>query len=460
VWTALNFVRWSMEAGARGVYPLLGYAGEMFTGARLVDAGKQMLVRFKLCYIKGDWSEFAHTFGLPNWKTSLSPCCWCLTSVAEWLDMSDISDRIDDVAPWPPMTERDYDDACRACEITVTITTRALHDTVIASLRYDKRTSGSRGRALVHPIPALNLETGDRLEPSPNLHDVARFDSQRECPLVVTRWRRRRETACRLRNQFFSIPGASIRNMVIDMLHCVFLGIAQSYIAAVLWMLITSNVWHFQATTQGELELLAVHRLRTLIEEYYAMRRKLSERPEGTTEIQDLTISMLGSRDMKMFKAKGAETKGLIPFAIAMLENHGSPCLPAAAPHLIAAGKALMEVIRVQAVSGSGMSQAACSYMYKCGVQHVRAAFLGGVAPLPKHHAFLHLLRDAARNGNPKDYACWLDESLNKVIGGVASKAHIAVWEARILAHMNALRDRKSFAILSLRTGGRSGSSN
>ena len=446
VWIALDFVRWSLEAGVRGVYPLVGYGGEAFAGTRLATAGTHMMMQLRLCYIKGDWAEFAHTFGLPNWKTNLSPCCWCLTTVVEWLDLSDISERIDDATPWAPMTARDYDDACRACEVTVTIPTRAVHDTVIASLRYDKRQYGSRGRALVCPIPALNLESGDRLEPSPNLHDVAGFDHAREYPIVVTFWRRRRETACRHRNPLFSIPGVSIRNLMIDMLHCVYLGIAQNYISTVLWMLITSNVWHIQTGTRDELEQLAVIRLWASIEEYYAQRRPLRARPEGTTEIQDLTIGMLGSRDAKLFKAKGAETKGLIPFAISMLEKYGVPALPAAATPLIAAGKALMEVIRVQAVNECAMSPASYSYMYKCGVQHVRAAFLGGVAPLPKHHAFLHVLRDASRNGNPRHYACWLDESLNKIIGGVASKAYVSLWEARIISHMNALRDRKSIA--------------
>jgi len=443
VWAALDFLRWSFEHARRGEYPNVGYHDEAFTGARGIAAGTAMAVRFVLQYIKGDWSEFAHTFGLPNWKTSLSPCAWCLTTTAEWLTLDDISDRVDALSPWPTFTSDDYEDACSVCEINVVIGGREAHNICIANLHYDKRKDGSRGRALKNEIPALALEKGDRLEPSSSLPDVAMFEAKRSYPFTVTFWRRSRETACRHRNPLLLVPGVGPELLVIDVLHCICLGIAQSYLAAVIWLLITSNVWKIHAsTTIDSFEENAVLRLHHDIMDFYATRRPIKHRVEGTTELQDLTMSMLGKRDDKIFKAKGAETKSLIPFAIMMLERHGTACRPDAAPHLLVAGKALMEVIRIQAAYNAVLPWEGASSMYKWGVQHVRAAFLGGVHPQPKHHAFVHLLRDAFTKGNPKAYACWEDEGLNKVIAGVASAAYPTVWEHRIIEHMNLLRAR------------------
>jgi len=438
-------MRWALEHSGRGVFALRGYGDSRFTGGRLAKAGQKLVARFKLKYIKGDWSEFAHTFGLPNWKTRLAPCPWCLCTTSEWLDFSDVTRRIEDNIPWPPLTGNDYDDACKACEIVVKVESREVHTTIIAGLEYDKRLYGARGRALKIEIPALRLQPGDRLEPNESVPDVAQFDAKRGYPFDVTFWRRSRETACRHRNPLFAIPGVSCENLMSDMLHCVFLGIAQAYIATVIWLMFVSNVWQIQATTRGALEEIAVQRLRSEILEFYESTRRLYP-ASSRTELQDLTIGMLGSRDARIFKAKGAETKGLIPFAIGLLERYGAPCRPEAAPHLLTAGKSLMEVIRVQAAYGTCIPAGECSYMYKCGIQHIRSAFSGGVPPLPKHHQFLHLLRGAAFNGNPRVYACWFDESLNKTIAGVAAKAHISVWEARILEYMNILTKAASEA--------------
>ena len=50
--------------------------------------------------------------------------------------------------------------------------------------------------------------------------------------------------------------------------------------------------------------------------------------------------------------------------------------------------------------------------------QYVRHVAL--MAPLdcyvPKHHIVFHLLADVGRKGNPRVYATWLDEALNKTL--------------------------------------------
>lgn len=51
------------------------------------------------------------------------------------------------------------------------------HNQVRNVLFYDKRSGGSRGRALVEGIPTLGVAKGDRLEPSELLPDIALFDA-------------------------------------------------------------------------------------------------------------------------------------------------------------------------------------------------------------------------------------------------------------------------------------------
>ena len=82
-------------------------------------------------------------------------------------------------------THEQYEEACDRAEKRVIIT-EELHKTVLQALRYDKRSTGSRGRALIRAVPQLGLEAGDRLEPSDALPDVADFDNLAYFPVSVT----------------------------------------------------------------------------------------------------------------------------------------------------------------------------------------------------------------------------------------------------------------------------------
>ena len=232
--------------------------------------------------------------------------------------------------------------------------------------------------------------------------------------------------------------------MVPDMLHVVFLGIAQNYLGVSLWVIIDANVWGLPHLTRDEFEVRSVGRLRDELMTWYASRRRVLHRLEGTTELGDLALSMLGSSDAPLFKAKGAETKCVLPWVISLLEKHMA-LLPPRARMLHTAGTSLMDVIRVQTDGGPVLSGPECALMFASGLSHVRSAFLGGVQPVPKHHAFIHILKLAARMGNPKMFACWEDESMNRQLASVAAAAYFTVWEARIIEHMNNL-SRKSGA--------------
>ena len=66
--------------------------------------------------------------------------------------------------------------------------TRAERDELKILFRYDKRSDGSRGRALIADVPRPQLRKGDRLEPCPALPDVAGFEALDDFPIMVLFW--------------------------------------------------------------------------------------------------------------------------------------------------------------------------------------------------------------------------------------------------------------------------------
>ena len=72
------FLHWSAAALAAGMYPAQRHDRQDFSTdrdrARAACAGEPMRGRACLLYIKGDWAEYAHTFGLAPWGDGTRPC--------------------------------------------------------------------------------------------------------------------------------------------------------------------------------------------------------------------------------------------------------------------------------------------------------------------------------------------------------------------------------------------------
>ena len=57
-----------------------------------------------------------------------------------------------------------------------------MHTKPLVLLKYDKRSDGARGRAVVADVPMLRLRAGDRLEPSDELRDIGEWDDWAPAP--------------------------------------------------------------------------------------------------------------------------------------------------------------------------------------------------------------------------------------------------------------------------------------
>lgn len=149
-----------------------------------------------LTWLKGDWAEWATTFGFANWGTKQYPCPLCFATHDDWRDYRRCGfDRL----LWADTQQADYEAACQLCELRFVVETVADKALLRRSLRFDERESGFRGRFVTRDIPEFNLEYGDRLEPGGSIWDIgSQFD--RLCgepgPIEVVFWRRKKRDFC------------------------------------------------------------------------------------------------------------------------------------------------------------------------------------------------------------------------------------------------------------------------
>ena len=87
------------------------------------------------------------------------------------------------------------------------------------------------GRALrvAVEVGGVQLEAGDRLEPTETMVDVHAFDKCRHFPLRVRFWRTTASVAVVHRNPLLSVPGVTVLSFLIDILHVAYLGPVQSW---------------------------------------------------------------------------------------------------------------------------------------------------------------------------------------------------------------------------------------
>ena len=81
--TMYNIFEWfhaSFKPMAIGMHPCVNWDGSEITCPirKALACGVELLFKAFCGAIKGDWQEFAHTFGFSTWQTKMPPClsCW------------------------------------------------------------------------------------------------------------------------------------------------------------------------------------------------------------------------------------------------------------------------------------------------------------------------------------------------------------------------------------------------
>jgi hypothetical protein len=244
--------------------------------------------------------------------------------------------------PWCRNKPEDYDAACRRCERHVVVNTQQLRDRIAAELYFDKRTSGSRGRALRVDIPELNLQAGDRLEPSVGCPDTGAFEHL-DLPATVVFWRTTDETLAKHRNPIFNaLTDVTLDTLTVDTLHCFYLGVLQVHCSQVIWGLVEADVWETREagnTTAPARLQESCTRLQALLARWCRERRR-SHPHEVVTDVQEVSPYILGtSREEQRLGLKGGETKTMFMFLHDVLPQHATKVEKS--NHMLEASRAL-----------------------------------------------------------------------------------------------------------------------
>ena len=145
---------------------------------------------------------------------------------------------------------------------------------IYRELIYCKKSGAyTSGRCIKRNLPHLNLNVGDRLEPSMELFDISKFE-ETPTPFNATFWCMTKRDRMLHESPIFSIPGVTIRSYAKDLLHTWDLGPVGLYISEVFWKLLDSNVLLGvnAAPTVEDHRILGLMQIKSEMWRYYASR--------------------------------------------------------------------------------------------------------------------------------------------------------------------------------------------
>ena len=321
IFQVMAMLNWSFQVMARGVLPSERHDGEGWRetdAARAAVQGVELGWRGAVLFVKNDMMEFVTSFGFPSWASVNHPCALCHCTRGNWNTIAGVSAL---GLPWAPKTYADYDAACAACEVWVEIADERMFRHVRASLDFDKRKDGARGRALTVAIPELGLKKGDRIEPHAGLCNVADFDSL-VLPKRVLFWRRSCESMTRRRNPLVSPETGILPSscFVVDSLHALSLGAYKMYLSLLFHRLFAVDAFKVRSDVAHVRIHASVARLRSLLFEWY---RAEEEQGREHTQVQSLTTEMVGTSEEHMLGTWGHETNAILEFSPLLLRQFG-----------------------------------------------------------------------------------------------------------------------------------------
>ncbi len=427
----MAYLHWCLVAMAEGMYPATRDDGRPWADddPRKQRAGSPLPFKAALLWLKGDMIEYGGTLGFASFSTKCFPCIFCKTTEDHEFDVRGLSPVS---FPAPLVTQDDYRRACEACEKHVVLD-RGARASVAQLLRYDKRERGGRGRVLVVDMPALGLRAGDRLEPSAGCPDVGRFEALDQFPCPIVFWRRTEETRCRHRNPIFDASiGVTVDRVAIDILHSLYLGVAQTWASFAFQQILRANAYGIADRTTNERNAMAAARIGQDLKKFY------SRLPQGSSKLEDFTLTTIGS---KQLAAKGGETRCICPFVVELLYRFRA-VLPEGQT-LCASGDALLRLIALMDDKPSVMSAADAQEFCSCLKRFVVLAQAMGMPMQHKLHCMMHVANRILSEGNPSSYANWLDESLNRCLADAGRQSHVLVWTARLFMLFSTVESRR-----------------
>ena len=429
IYPVMVFLRWCVDSLAEGRLPRARHDGTSFTGAdaaRAAMAGEAG-IKGAIIDILGDWSEIAHTWGVPDWSNVFHPCFCCFATRDELGDLGDL-----DVAngPRPTKTHVDYVRACAACDKTFAIPDDVSLARLVGCISY-----GERGAELGADLPEYGGKLGDLLVPSmalPDL-DVRRVQDIRVFPVEVKFWRRANQTVATRCNPFLGAEvGITLESFRIDTLHTLHLGTWKAFCMTCVWAFILGDVWETKAPNQEMLIRRSFDAFRRENALWNASERKRLGHNK-VYEVQRWTMPMLGVPTSRTLATKAAETGTLLDYCVAHLPGRVSRIAHGEA--LLAVGEGLRRTKNVMRDNPRVLPPHALQEL----LDSVKRAFscreAAGIPWTPKWHLMLHLASKARVAGNPRFYSTFVDEDFNGRVAKIACACHRLTWYRGVMSH-------------------------
>lgn len=312
IFPILAMLRWSVVAMLSGRHPDAMPCGSDWDDEHVIEksfAGQRLGWTGAVLFMKADWSENVTTMGMPSWSAEDNCCPMCRCSRHDWDQFQGLSPNS---VPWAEKTTQDFENACIDCEFFRDVT-----DADFPSLRgtmfFDRRKHGNRGRCMSEDFPRMNLVKGDRLEPHLAMQHTMAFDMLPR-PFRVKFWRPSNETLCRHRNPLISDEcKLGPRNMVVDWLHCLSLGVFPYFINFFVHWLMSGNAFGVAGTTVEERRSATIQRFKAILFQWYSSEDRLGR---ARHRVQNLTEGMFGETERDLVSLHGAEANDVLIFCV------------------------------------------------------------------------------------------------------------------------------------------------
>ena len=433
LWPVFAFIHWSLRSLSLGVFPHQRHNGQPFSdseGRRARAASQPLGVVAACLYIKADLAEFAHTLGLPSTAANQHPCFLCRCQRPEYVRFVgwDVL-----AMPWPAKSFEDYKADCAKCELwrTVSLADRAA---LCRLLAYDKRrtTGASRGLALTSDYAPLGLLKGDRLEPCLERPDVATFFLPDGFPGRVLFWRVSEESSTHHRNPLFSEEtGITLQACAaLDWLHCLSLGVFQTYISFAMQHMFRADAWRTGETTAPTIIAQSMARVAA---EMSAWIKEPPQANRGLHVIETLRQETFGTWTQPRCLLKGGETNTFLEFfVLAQLRLFGGALGELLAP-IRRARDDLWQLLQLIRAHKTVFTLQALQQFHEHTRSYLQTMHGLDLAFKPKDHMLMHMANRIRLQGSPSVYGNWKDESINRTLKNVAAAAHGSVAHKRIL---------------------------
>lgn len=295
----MTHITWMLAAIQEGRVPTQWPDGTEFQPQEGgLSPGSELSRKGILLYIKGDWSEFAHSLGLSGWLSKFSPCCFC-THTAEEIDEHGC-DFCSPAPEWNLRSTRDYEASCARCEVHLRLKNQRELQALVCALKWTPGKDRIGGRVIGAniTISGVDLCAGDRVEPSIALPDIADLAFLR-LPATITLWRPRKSGSavidpCHHRCPLFSmsIHTSPVGSLAIDSLHTISLGVCQRAISAALWRVLLYN----PNNLSGDLTKVLEMGIRYMKSDLDRFQRDAANNIDPSRWLQNLTLKMMQKR--------------------------------------------------------------------------------------------------------------------------------------------------------------------